>query len=295
MTDIPAPRRAETLRAIGLMVLAMATFALGDAAIKAASAQMPPGQIIALIGGGGALLFGALCRVQGARIWHADFAHPAVLIRNGGEIVAATSFVTALSVIPLALATAIFQSTPLLIIIGAVVFLGERVGPWRWGAVAAGLVGMLVILRPGPSFEPQVLWAFAAVFGMAARDLSTRRVPRHLTTFQLATWAFSALCLAGILMIAAFAGAVWPDLWGWALIGAATVFTASGYVAITVSLRVGEVSAVVPYRYTRILFALLLAMIFFGERPDIATLSGATILVAAGLVTLWREARSAAH
>lgn len=278
------------------MVLAMAAFAGGDAVIKVTTGAVPPGQVVALIGLLGALAFALALARQGRSALDPAFFHPAVMIRNLGEVVAACCFVTALSLVPLSLATMIFQGTPILVTAGAALFLRETVGPWRWGAVLAGIGGMAMILRPGlTGFDANALWALVAVFGMATRDLSTRFVPAEVTTIQLAAWGFASLVPAGALLAWLAGGAVWPTFGGWGLILGATVLTAIGYVSITLSLRLGEVSAVMPFRYTRILFAILLAMMFFGESLDMLTLTGVAILIGAGLVTLWREGRAQVH
>lgn len=282
-------------RGILLMTLAMAAFAVEDALIKALSAQLAPGQIIAMIGVGGALVFGVVAKARGERLLSGDALLPAVLLRNVSEMGATAAFVTALALIPLATASAILQGVPLVVTLGAAVFLGETVGWRRWTAVAMGLAGVLVILRPGTEgFRPEALLAVAAMVLLAARDLATRRVPEAISTVRLATWAFAAIVPAGTALLLLPGREVGlPDAAGWALLTAALAAGLLAYWAIVGAMRAGEASAVAPFRYARLLFALIIAALFFGERPDALTLTGAAVVIGSGLYVFLRERRVA--
>jgi len=156
----------------------------------------------------------------------------------------------------------------------------------------AGFGGVLLILRPGLNgFDANAWWALLAVLGLGIRDLTTRFLPPGTGTARLAAWAFGCICLTGIGLTLATGDIVRPTLREAALLVAIVLSAMAGYILITASLRGGDVSAVAPYRYSRIVFALVIAVIFLGERPDLTTLTGAAIIVAAGLVILWRETR----
>lgn len=283
---------SATLRAIALMVGSMAAFTLTDTFIKLASATLPTGEILTLLGLGAGSSFAVWSTLRGQPVINRLFLHPVVLLRNLGEVGGTIGFVTALSLVPLALATAIQQATPVAITVGAALVLRERVGPWRWSAVAAGFAGVLVIIRPGlEGFDVNALWALLAVAGLGLRDLTTRFLPPGTGTPLLAAWAFGSLVPTGLVMLALSGGASVPTPAEILLLAGAVVTAMTGYSLITASLRAGDVSAVAPYRYTRVLFALVVAVVFLGERPDAMTLSGTAAIVGAGLVILWRETR----
>ena len=126
-----------------IMVFAMLGFAIEDAVIKLLSGALPVGQIIGIIGLGGGIVFAGICRSQGQQLWTRAFLAPAIVLRNLSELIGAVGFVTALSLIPLSTASAILQAGPLLVTLGAALFLGEPVGWRRWGAILVGFAGGL--------------------------------------------------------------------------------------------------------------------------------------------------------
>lgn len=284
----------DNLRGSLLMVAAMAGFAVEDMLIKQMSAGLPMGQVVAMLGVGGTLIFGTLTLVRGQRVWSPVFLSRAVLLRNLGEMIATASFVSAIVLTTLSSASAILQATPLAVTLGAALFLGEPVGWRRWSAIGVGLAGVLLIIRPGlEGFAPASLLAVLAVAGLALRDLAVRTVPRNVSSGQLSVWGFATVMPTGLLMMLAMGSAptipAGPDL---GRLAAAMLTGVLGYYAIVAATRTGEVAVVVPFRYTRLVFALILGTLVFGERPDGPTLIGATLIVGAGLYTIWREARA---
>ena len=192
----------DNRRGILLMVLAMGAFAVEDAVIKAASVTLPVGQIVAIVGLAGATAFGLLCARRGEAVVSRDLLAPPVMLRNASEMVATGAYVLALSLIPLAMASAILQGVPLAVTMGAALFLGERVGWRRWTAVVVGLAGVLLIVRPGmEGFQPASLLAVLGLLALAARDLATRRTPDRVSTFQLAAWGFGSLVPTGAALL----------------------------------------------------------------------------------------------
>ncbi|MDH3265302.1 MAG: DMT family transporter, partial [Paracoccaceae bacterium] len=216
-----------------------------------------------------------------------------VLVRNSAEFFGTIGFVTALSLIPISTASVILQASPLVVTIGAALFLAERVGWRRWTAILVGLAGVIVILRPGMAgFDANALWAVLGVIGLSLRDLSTRRVPPEVTTLQLSAWAFAAVALAGlVLSLGPGAPKAMPSPQTLAELAFGLGFGLVGYALLTVAVRMGDLSVVAPFRYTRIIFALALGLLLFGERPDTPMLIGAALIVGSGLYTLLREAR----
>jgi drug/metabolite transporter (DMT)-like permease len=284
---------SDNLKASLLMVAAMAFFAGQDVFIKLLSASLSPGQIVLLIGAGGVPPLALIAVARREALVSAALVDRAVLARNGFEFLTAICLVKALALVPLSLVTAIMQSVPLLVTAGAALWFGEPVGWRRWTAIAVGMTGVLVILRPGmEGFDPSVLWALAGAGAMAARDLATRAVPRAVTSLQLSTWAFAVLVPAGLLLMAVETQPHdWPGAGGWVQAAAMVALGLVAYGALVIATRTGEIAAVAPFRYSRILVALVLGALFFGERPDAVSLAGIALVVGSGLYTLLREAR----
>jgi drug/metabolite transporter (DMT)-like permease len=281
---------SDNLRGIILMVAAMAGFALEDMFIKFAAADLPAGLILMAIGFIGGAVFAALARMQGQRTFARAALHPAVMGRNLGEVAGTFGFVTALTLAPLSTVSAVAQAMPLFVTMGAALFLGEAVGWRRWSAIIVGFAGVVLIVRPGmEGFDPNVLWAVLAVVGLGGRDLFTRRIPREITTVQLSVWGFLAVGILGAVMLAISGGSQWPTGAQTAFIGGALAFGIGAYWALTKANRLGEMSVITPFRYSRLIFALLIGILIFGERPDALTLSGAALIIASGLYTFARE------
>jgi drug/metabolite transporter (DMT)-like permease len=282
----------DNLRGSVLMVLAMAGFALEDMFIKRLAEAMPVGQIIAVVGLGGAVIFAAITRAQGRRLITRDLLARPVILRNIGEMAGTMCFVTAIALTPLSSASAILQATPLVVTLGAALFLGAPVGWRRWLAILAGFAGVLMVVRPGlAGFAPASLFAVGAVIGLAVRDLATRAVPRAISSMQLSTYAFATLVPTGAILMALGGAPVALGAGEMRDLGLALLCGVAAYYAIVAAMRVGEVAVVTPFRYTRLVFALGIGVLVFGERPDFWTLMGAGVIVASGLYTLMREAR----
>lgn len=285
---------AGNLRGSAFMVAAMAGFAVEDMLLKAAAAELPVGQILILFGGLGMLAFAALVRARGGRVLHPAILTRPILVRAGFEASGRLFYTLAIALTPLSLASAILQATPLVVVAGAALVFGERVGWRRWTAIAVGFAGVLVILRPGVEGASALsLLAVLGMLGFAGRDLATRAAPPELSNLQLGVYGFAMMVPAGAALLAFTGGAAVPSPVAAGQIAAATCFGVAAYWALTVAMRTGEVSAVAPFRYTRLVFAMILGVAVFGERPDAATLVGSAIVVAAGVYTLVRSGRQA--
>lgn len=284
----------ENLRGSILMVLAMAGFALEDLFIKRLADSMPVGQIVVFLGFGGALVFGIVTRAQGRRLWSQDLLSRAVLLRNLGELVGTLGFVTAIALTPLSSASAILQATPLAVTLGAALFFHEAVGWKRWTAILVGFGGVLMVIRPGlDGFQPASLFALQGVVGLAIRDLATRAVARTISSMQLSTYAFATLVPTGLILLAVGGTPSLPSAVDWRDLGLALACALAAYYTIVAAMRLGDVSVITPFRYSRLIFALIIGVTVFDERPDLWTLTGAAIIIASGLFTFWRERRVA--
>jgi len=282
----------DNVRGSVLMVASMAGFAVEDVLIKQMTSALPIGQVLALIGCGGTLVFGTLTRIDGKRVISRDALSRLIVLRNVGEVVGSVTFVAALALTTLSSASAILQATPLAVTLGAALLLGESVGWRRWTAVSIGFVGVLLIIQPGlAGFTPASLLAVVAVAALAMRDLASRAVPTRIASTQLAAWAFMSLVPAGLAtMLVMGTPPVLLSAPDTARLGAVFVISALSYYALVGATRTGEVSAIVPFRYTRLVFALILGRVVFGEHPDPLMLTGAGLIVGTGIYTIWRSA-----
>lgn len=283
----------DNLRGIILMVVAMAAFAIEDAFIKVAARDLPTGQILIVIGLAGGAVFVTMARRAGIRLVTPELWRGPILLRNLAEILGTIGFVTAITTIPLSTASAIAQAMPLVITMGAALIFAEPVGWRRWSAILVGLSGVLIIIRPGlAGFDPNALWAVLAVFGLAARDLAARAVPARVSHLQLASYGFLSLIPTGLILLpfAATPPAL-PDGRLALMLGGAVLFGMAAYYAITSASRTGDVSVVTPFRFSRMLFALIIGMAVFGERPDALTYLGAALILGSGTYTFLRERR----
>ena len=281
----------DNLRGALIMVLSMLGFAIEDMFIKLIGTDIPIGQIIFMLGTGGALCYGAMVVMKGEPLMDRAMLTRPILLRALGEIVGTLGFVSAIVLTPISSASAILQATPLVVTLGAALFLCDPVGWRRWSAILVGMLGVLLVIRPGmDSFQALSLLAVLGVLGLSLRDLATRRVPKSTSTFQLSFLAFLALVPASLLFMLG-TGTAFAPMSGvqWLFMGAALTTGMVAYYGIVAAMRIGEISFVTPFRYARLLFAMVVGITIFGERPDLLTYVGATIIVASGIYTVWRE------
>lgn len=281
----------ENLRGAGLMTLAMLGFAFEDMFIKLMADAMATWQIILVLGAGGAFVFAVLTLMKRQPLFTRAYLKPPVMLRNLGELIGTLGFVTAIALTPISQASAILQATPLAVTLGAALFLNEPVGWRRWSAILVGFAGVLLVIRPGTEgFDIRSLFAVQGVFGLAIRDLATRKAPSETSSFQLSFLAFLMLIPAAFIL-SRFSDQAWvaptPQIWG--LFVGVVGLGAAAYYAIVAAMRIGEVSFVTPFRYSRMVFALGVGFVVFNERPDALMLAGSAVIVGSGIYTIWRE------
>lgn len=287
---------SANLRGALLMMGSMVAFTLNDTLVKLTLADLPLFQVITIRGA----IATTLIFVMAWRLGALDFRFPRgdlglIALRSLSEIGATYFFLTALSKMPLANVSAVLQVLPLTVTLGAALFFGEAVGWRRVLAIAIGFAGMLLIVRPGPDgFNVYALYALGAVACVTMRDLSTRRMSGKVPSLSVTLVASLTVFLFAAI---SSTGTDWAPVDGRliALIGGAALFIVGGYHFSVAVMRVGEVSAIAPFRYTSLLAALLLGWLVFGDWPDPVTLVGAGIVVASGLFTLWRERQLSAE
>ncbi len=285
----------NNVNGILLVVGAMAAFALEDMFIKHLSVSVPTGQIMILLGAVCGLVFAIMAVGTRKRIFDRVAWRPLPLVRAGSEGIGAIAFVTALALVDLSTVAAVFQAMPLAVTVGAALFLGEQVGWRRWSAVGVGFVGVLMIIRPGlEGFQPETLLVVISVVCIAARDLITRRLDADIASSVVALQAYIAAILGGLVLMVVQTQPLVPlgSAQMAPLIGA-VIFSVIGYYGIVTAMRVGDASALTPFRYTRLVFSIAAGMIMFGERPDLMTIAGASLILGSGLYTFLRERRLA--
>ena len=278
------------LRGSLFMCLSMAGFILNDTATKWIADDLSLFQIIFIRGLFATALIGALALYKDSLRFRPNRRDSKILaLRLVGEVGATYCFLNALFNMPIANATAILQSLPLAVTLAAALFLGERVGWRRYTAICAGFAGVLIIIRPGTEgFTSYSLWAVAAVGMITLRDLSTRMlsaaVPSLFVTF---------LAAIGVTVL----GGIFIPFTEWkpvesehlAFLGFAAVLVFVGYLFGVMAMRHGEISFVSPFRYTILIWAVLLGFVVFGDVPDTWTLTGSAIVVGMGVYTFYRE------
>lgn len=272
------------------MILAMAGFALEDLFIKLLSSHLPVSQILIIIGFSGTAVFLIIALLTHELILQRSLLTKPVIIRTFCELFAALFFVSALALTPLSSVASILQATPLMVTMGAAVFFGEKVGWRRWSAVMIGFIGVLLILRPGfDSFMPASLLAVVATIFIAVRDLVTRTMQFEISTTTVSMYAFLACGISGFIAIPFYSAMVIPSSTEIMYLISATFVGVIGYYAVVLATRNGDLSIIAPFRYSRLVFAMLLSIVILTERPDLLTLSGTAIIVLSGIYTFIRE------
>lgn len=279
--------KAGNLKGALLMVLSMALFSLEDMAIKQAATHLPLGQILTIFGLIGTLVFALLTAQRRERVVHPVMAERVMVIRAGFEVLGRVFFTLSLALTALSTTSAILQATPLMVAAAAVVIFREPVSLTRWALIALGFLGVLLVIRPGlDGFSPLSILAILGMIGFAGRDLATRAASPVLSYAQLGVTGFAALILSGALLSLWDGYWIWPALKDLGFILMATAVGVAAYTALTMAMRMGELSVVTPFRYSRLLFAMILGALVFGERPDALELLGGAVIVGAGVLLM---------
>lgn len=281
------------LRSIALMVLSVGLLTLNDATVKWLAQTLPPGEVMALRG---------MIVVTLACSWVLARGRPAVLRVHvwrlqlaRGAMMAASSYlyVTGLPLMPFADTVAVSYAGPIIATVLAAVLLREPVGWRRWSAVAVGFAGVVLMVRPSPGMLRLVAFfpLSAAVFG-AARDVVTRRMGTGgESTVAILVVSTGVVTFAGLLSLPW--GWVMPRGAQWLLLGCTGVLVALAHSLMIESLRLGEVGLVGPFKYSSLVWAILLGLLVWGDLPDVWTCSGAVLVVGSGLYIFRRELRLA--
>jgi drug/metabolite transporter (DMT)-like permease len=272
------------------MAISMAGFTINDTFVKLATREMNVGQIMFVRGLMASLMIAAMAWHFGALRPVSFIWKPGVLARSLGEMVATVTFLAGLSHMPIGNASAILQALPLAVTLGAVLFLGEKVGWRRWTAIFAGFLGVLIIVRPGmEGFSQYSLLILACVLAAAFRDLATRRAPADVPSLFMTLVTAAMITLTGLALIVPFGGWTPMSAKSLAILFAAASFIIFGYLFIINAMRAGDIGFIAPFRYTSLIWALSLGFLVFRDVPDGATLTGAALVIGSGTYSFYRE------
>ena len=283
-----APRRSP-LAAAGWMLAAVASFSLMDAGMKLLSAHYPPLQVT-LLRGAASLPFVLVWVLASAGVrsivpvrWGLH------LMRGVLGMVMIGCFVYALRRMPLSTAYTLYFVAPLLVAALSVPLLGEKVGPRRWTAIGIGLLGVVVVLRPGVdglvSFPGLMVLLAATAYAIAAVTVSL--LTRTDTPQSMVVWFLAIMAVgAGLAAIPGWVPLRWEHA---ALILGMGLAGAFGQIALTSAFMRGDASMIAPLEYTGLVWVIAWDWLLWQTLPDAATWTGAAIIVASGLYLLRRE------
>jgi drug/metabolite transporter (DMT)-like permease len=292
-SPVVAPVAAVSIRTnrrgIQLMIAAMACFIVNDALVKYASQAMPAAQLIFLRGVMASLLALGVARAMRVGVRPRELARGWVAVRALVDAAATLFYLVALFHLPIANATAINMASPLFIALLAVPLFGERVDARRWWAIAAGFLGVVLVVQPrADGFNAYALVCLVATLLHAVRDLVTRRIPPGIASIVVTVaTAVAVTALAGLLsLVQGWQPFGVPEL---AVLALAAGFLAAAYTLIILATRRGEFSVIAPFRYTGLLWALLIGYVVWGDVPNMLAWAGIALLIGAGLYLVHRE------
>jgi drug/metabolite transporter (DMT)-like permease len=285
--------RRENLLGIAWMIASMAAFAIEDGFLKTVTKQLPVGQVLMMFGAAGLCVFALMARRAGAAILQTQVLTKNMLFRAVFEFFGRLFYILAIALTPISSATAILQSAPLFVVLGARIFLREKVDAKTWLAIFVGLLGVMIILRPSTEdFSPMSLLAVVGTLGFVGRDLFSRTAPPSLTKEVLGFYGFTNMMIAGA-CFAVWDGKPFVPLQAQQLLmlGAALMVGIFAYTALMIAMRTGSIVEVTPYRYSRLLFGIFIGVAVFDEQLDAPMLLGCAVVIGAGLFIGWQNQR----
>ena len=230
-----------------------------------------------------------LLRIKGEPVQLSALINPAVALRNVGDLIALNSMFLALVYVPLSTIGALIQTVPIMVTAAAALFLGEQVGIRRISAIVVGFLGTLLIIQPGAStFEVNALIALIAALGMALRDIATKLVRENVSTLLLQFYSCFLFIFSGVFFIIIEGEVSAFDLENIGVIAAMVAAGSAGFFLMTEAIRLGDVSVVSPFRYTRLLFSMIAGILILGEQVSAIMLAGSALTILSGLY-IWRR------
>jgi drug/metabolite transporter (DMT)-like permease len=273
-----------------LMVIAMGCLTLTDMLIKIVSQTLPTGQVMIFYGVGALVVFWGLLRIKGESIQLSPLTNPAVIWRNVGDLIAMNSMFLALVYVPLSTIGAVIQAVPLMVTAAAALFLGEKVGLKRVSAIFIGFLGTLLIIQPGATtFDITATLALIAAIGMALRDIATKLVRENFSTLLLSFYSCFLFIFSGSILLIIKGDPTVPSSEHIFILTAMIVAGCLGFFFMTEAVRLGDMSVVIPFRYTRLLFSMAAGILILGEQVNAIMLIGSALTILSGLYIWHRE------
>ena len=277
-------------KGIILMLISMASFAVGDTFVKISGAFLSPSQIMFFLIAGGLIIFAIIAKFKGENLLDRRAFSPILLIRYCAEMVGLVAMIIGLTKIPLSVVGTVTQASPILVAAGAVIFFKEVISWRRWTSIFIGFVGVVLVIQPGgQNLDYAVIWAVVALIAFSIRDLVTRLTPPDIPSSSIATFTMIAAFPFTTAWVFLSGEKFFPPEMDWAVVSSMIILGSFGYLLLITSLRLGELSAIMPFRYSRIVFLLILGFLVFGERPTASMLIGATLILISGVYIMWRE------
>lgn len=273
----------------------MAGYVGNDALIKRATEQIPEFQAV-MLRGAFLAVFVFLISIRELPSWNfTALKNRPLLLRVFCEMAATVLFILALARIPLAAISAAMGIIPLLVSFAAAKMLGETMSSIRVFALGIGFIGMLLVAQPGTdAFTPWFLVVLVAASLITVREIATRVIPKNITGGYISMITAIAT-LIGATALSMTSGWVTPTAKSWFFIVSSALVLALAYVASVITLRHGDVSYSALFRYSGILFAIILEIVLFSTVPALPVLTGCALIAGAGLMVMIRERKTNAN
>jgi drug/metabolite transporter (DMT)-like permease len=284
-----APARADhPFKGIALILASTVFLGTSDVTAKYLSATLPSIEIAWIRFLTFALIMSP-AMLPGSPLYALRTARPGLQVMRGIALLGSSLFfISGLRFLPIAEASATGFVSPLFVTALSIVLLGESVGVRRWLATAIGLIGVLIILRPGTSaFHPAAFFPIISALAWAATLIMTRMMSGR--EHAITTMTYSSIVGVGILSVLVpfvWVAPSWHDILFGIFIGVAST---AGQWIVVLAFRYADASVLAPFSYTQLLWVSILGFLIFGEIPDIWTVIGAAFIVASGLYTAHRE------
>ncbi len=289
LTGQTAPARADRpFRGIALILASTVFLGMSDVTSKYLSATLPSIEIAWIR----FLVFVVIMLpaiVPGSPLFALRTGLPGLQVIRGTALLSASLFfIAGLRFLPIAEASATSFVSPLIVTALSIFFLGESVGIRRWLATAVGLVGVLIVLRPGSSaFHPAAFFPLVSALSWALTLVMTRMISGKEPVLTTVTYsAIVGLCILSALVPLVWVAPSWHDIFFGIFIGVAST---TGQWIVVLAFRYADASVLAPFSYAQLLWVSLLGFLIFGEVPDVWTVTGAVFIVASGLYTAHRE------
>jgi drug/metabolite transporter (DMT)-like permease len=287
--DRTAPARADRpFRGIAMILASTVFLGASDVTAKYLSATLPSIEIAWLR----FLVFAMImvpAMLPGSRVYALQSDRKGLQLMRGVTLLASSLFfISGLRFLPMAEASATGFVSPLFVTALSIFFLSEKVGRRRWIATAVGLIGVLIILRPGSSaFHPAAFIPIVSALAWACTLIMTRMMSgRERATTTMAYSSITGVCIVSAMVPFVWITPSWHDILFGIFIGVAST---AGQWIVVLAFRYADASVLAPFQYTQLLWVSILGFMIFGEVPDIWTVTGAAFIVASGLYTAHRE------